>query len=237
MNGFDPIPEENMAWDNYYKLYYEDDDDENDPENNYTYTTLPNMAEGGYDPTDPTNEKTPLIPNTGDDDDDNTEPWDDTSKWQYGEDGVLERIPTHDTDSTQPFEPGAASTPAGGGEQIPMATRTRLPQERGPRIAETSSGGKPTERMAWSEIKGEFEMADKSKLKVRYKVAPRARGEGGGAILEVAMKGKDKWYRLYTKSPGDVEKSFNESLPKEIKTALGKSRGKRGLEGARRTLE
>ena len=27
------------------------------------------MAEGGYDPTDPTNEKTPLIPSAGDDDD------------------------------------------------------------------------------------------------------------------------------------------------------------------------
>ena len=180
------------------------------------------MAEGGFDPTDTTNDKAPLIPNTGDDDDDNTNPWADMSQWQVGEDGVLEKIPTHDTDSTQPFEPGAASTPAGG-EQIPMATRTRLPQERGPLIAETSFGGEPTGRMAWREIKGEFEMADESKLKARYKVAPRADGGGGGAILEVAMKGKDKWYRLYTKSPGDVEKSFNESLPKEIKTALGKS--------------
>ena len=130
--------------------------------------------------------------------------------------------PSGDTDSTQPFEPGAASTPSGG-EQIPMATRTRLPQESGPRIAETSFGGEPTERMAWSEIKGEFTRADESKLKARYKVAPRAGGGGGGAVLEVAMKGKDKWYRLYTKSPGDVDKSFNESLPKEIKAALGKS--------------
>ena len=59
MSGLDPIPEENMAWDSYYRLYYEDDDDENDPENNYTYTTPPNMAEGGYDPTDPTTSKTP----------------------------------------------------------------------------------------------------------------------------------------------------------------------------------
>ena len=28
------------------------------------------MAEGGFDPTDPTTEKTPLIPKGGDDDDD-----------------------------------------------------------------------------------------------------------------------------------------------------------------------
>ena len=104
-----------------------------------------------------------------------------------------------------------------------MATRTRLPPERGPLITETSFGGEPTERMAWSEIKGEFEMADESKLKARYKTAPRAGGGGGGAILEVSMRGKDKWYPLYTKSRGDVDKSFDESLPKEIKTALGKS--------------
>ena len=64
-------------------------------------------------------------------------------------------------------------------------------------------------------------MADENKLKGRYKIAPRAGGGGGGGVIEIAMKGKDKWYRLYTKSPGDVEKSLNESLPKEIKNALG----------------
>ena len=177
------------------------------------------MAEGGFDPTDPTTDTTPLIPKPGDDDDDDaTNPWDsrDLSQIPVTED------PTHDTDSTQPFEPGAASTPSGG-EQIPMATRTRLPQERGHLIAETSFGGEPTERMAWSEVKQEFPMADESKLKARYKEKPRAGGGGGGAIIEVAMRGKDKWYPLYTKSPGDVDKSFNESLPKEIKAALGKS--------------
>ena len=30
------------------------------------------MAEGGYDPTDPTNETTPFIPGKGDDDDEDT---------------------------------------------------------------------------------------------------------------------------------------------------------------------
>ena len=64
-------------------------------------------------------------------------------------------------------------------------------------------------------------MADESRLKARYKTAPRS----GGAILEVSMRGKvkDTWYPFYTKSRGDVDKSFNESLPNEIKTALGKS--------------
>ena len=85
------------------------------------------MAEGGYDPTDPTTDKTPLIPDTGDDDDDNA--WDKVD-WNTPVDPA-------DPDRTQPFEPGAASTPAGG-ESIPMTTRTSLPQEREPRTAETS---------------------------------------------------------------------------------------------------
>ena len=176
------------------------------------------MADGGFDPTDPT-EKTPLIPNTGDDDGDDTGTvnpgmnWDDTDL----------NVPVDpEPDRTQPFKPGAASTPTGG-ESIPMTNRTRLPQERGHLIAETSFGGHPTERMAWQEVTQEFEMADESKLKAHYKTAPRAGGGGGGAIIEVSMRGKNKWYPLYTKSAGDDVKSFNQSLPKEIKTALGKS--------------
>ena len=165
------------------------------------------MAEGGFDPTDPT-EKTPLIPRDGDDDDD----WDNLD---------LNKVPA-DPDRTQPFEPGAASTPAGG-ESIPMTERTRLPPERRPLSEETSFGGEPTGSTAWRELQGEFTMADESKVKARYKTAPRAGGDGGGAILEVSMKHKNKWYPLYTKSAGDADKSLNQSLPKEIKTALGKS--------------
>ena len=164
------------------------------------------MAEGGFDPTDPT-EKTHLIPRDGDDDDDDTD-------WNTAD---LGRIPI-DPDRTHPFEPGAASTPAGG-ESIPMTERTRFPPEHGPLIAETPFGEEPTERAAWREVKGEFEMADERKVKARYKEAPRS----GGAILEVSMKGKGKWYPLYTKSRREEIKSFNQSLPKEIKTALGKT--------------
>ena len=114
--------------------------------------------------------------------------------------------------------PGAASTPAGG-ESIPMTERTSIPQERGNLIEETSFGGDPTERLAWEEIKKDFEMADESKVKVRWKTAPKS----GGAIIEVSMRAKDKWYPLLTKSRGDDSKTFNQSLPKEIQTALGKS--------------
>ena len=98
------------------------------------------MAEGGYDPTDPT-DRTPLIPDTGDDDDDNA--WDNVD-WNTPVDPA-------DPDRTQPFEPGAASTPAGG-ESIPMTTRTRLPQERGPRTAETSFTTPPDSIPTISEV-------------------------------------------------------------------------------------
>ena len=170
------------------------------------------MAEGG-----PMDETTPFLKHTGDDDDDDGHDTGNVNQGVDWDNTDLGQVPA-DPDRPNPFEPGAASTPAGG-EQIPMATRTRLPPERGPGIAETSFGGEPTGSVAWQEITKEFEMADESRLKARYKTAPRS----GGAILEVSMKRKDKWYPLYTKSPGDVEKSFNESLPNEIKTALGKS--------------
>ena len=183
------------------------------------------MPEGGYDPMDTSTEETPLIPDTGDDDDD-TNPWDNPDQYQVTDEGEV--VPT---DSTQPFEPGAASTPAG--EQVPMSTRTRLPQEQQrPRTAETSfitgvTQGQHVrttrEEMAWREVSEEFLLADTSKLDMRYKVAPRAGGGGGGAIIEVKMSGKDKWYRLYTKSRGASSKSFNNHLPKGIKSALGKS--------------
>ena len=76
------------------------------------------MAEGGYDPTDPTTEKTPLIPDTGDDDDDD----DDNLDWEAPI--VLD---PEEPDRTQPFEPGAASTPYHGGEEHEMSS---LPQEQ-----------------------------------------------------------------------------------------------------------
>ena len=161
------------------------------------------MAEGGdYDPT---TEQTSLIPKKGDDDDDDDD---------WGNIHIV--LDPEEPDRTQPFTPGAASTPAGG-ESIPMTERTRLPQERGSLINETSFGGEPTGRAAWLEITPEFPLADESKLKARYKRASRS----GGAILEVSMKEKDKWYALYTKSSGDTEKTFNTSIPKEIQNALG----------------
>ena len=216
MSGLDPIPEENLAWDYYYRLYYDDDEDEFvPPENqNYIYTTP--MAEGGCDHMDLTTEKDPLIPGTGDDDTD----WDNTDLNQ----------PPDDTDSTHnPFEPDAASTPAD--EQIQMTTRTKLPQESGPRTAETSfiEGDRrqnlrnAMEEDAWQDVKDEFEQVDKTKIDVRYKAPPISGKDSGGIVVEVKLKNGKRWYTLYTKSKGDTKPTFNQSLTPGIKTALGPS--------------
>ena len=182
------------------------------------------MAEGGYDPTDATTEKDPLIPNTEDEDDD-TDPWDNLYLSEYP---ATDDQPPGDTDSMQPFEPGAASTPAG--EQVPMATRTRLPQESRPRTAETSFIEGDTQRQrlrtmleneAWNEVELEFENAKKDKLDVRYKGAARSGRDRGGSVIMVKMKGKETWYRLYTKSRGDTKESLKKSLPDESKRPLG----------------
>ena len=121
MSGLEPIPEENMDWDSYYRLYYDDDDDS---ENNYTYTTPSNMAEGGYDPNDSATDKDPLIPSTGDDDDDDDRAvidWDEID---------LRRFPgDDDSNRRNTFEPAASSTPAGS-EHIPLKTMTRLPPRK-----------------------------------------------------------------------------------------------------------
>ena len=57
---------------------------------------------------------------------------------------------------------------------------------------------------------------DLDRVEVRYNET----GRGRGAIIEIKMRNKTKWYPLYTKSKGDTEKTFNANLPKEIQTAL-----------------
>ena len=146
------------------------------------------MAEGGYDPTDPTTEKDPLIQRTGDDDDDDDTDWDNTD---------LNQIPVQGTDSTHnPFEPDAASTPAG--EQIPMVTRTGLPTEQqGAHTDETSFNEGAQSRQAiaegqkqsaWDEIEWDFPNPDKSKIDARYAAAPRSGQGRGGSVIEVSLK-------------------------------------------------
>ena len=60
MGNLETIPEEDLTWDSYYRIYYDNDDEFVPPENQNTIYTSP-MAEGGFDITD-TNEKTPPPP-------------------------------------------------------------------------------------------------------------------------------------------------------------------------------
>ena len=183
------------------------------------------MAEGGFDPTE-TTEKTPLIPKGGNDDDDDDDKWRDVDLSLYPISEEEEaQVRTPDPDPTNSFEPGAPSTPAGG-ENIPMTTR--LPPERqGARggTAETSfstgfnQGVTTQDAMVRRELDSEFPHASSTELEFRYRRAPKS----GGAIIEVRYHTSETWYPLFTKSRGDLEKTFNTSLPAQIINALGKS--------------
>ena len=156
------------------------------------------MAEGGdYDPT---TEKTPLIPGTEDGDYDDDDPWPGLD-WST--------IPIDDPETTQPFKPGGASTPyPEDGEEYEM---TRLPQE--------SQGPLTSGNIALREIEGHFPNMSHTELEFRYKEAPKS----GGVVIEVKHHNSKKWYRLFTQSKGEVQKTLNTNLPKNISAALGKS--------------
>ena len=155
------------------------------------------MAES-IDPTDPTTEKTPLIPGTEDGDDD--DPWPNLD-WST--------IPVDDSKTTQPFKPGGASTPyPEDGEEYEM---TRLPQE--------SQGPLTSGNIALREIEGHFPNMSHTELEFRYKEAPKS----GGVVIEVKHHNSKKWYRLFTQSKGEVQKTLNTNLPKNISAALGES--------------
>ena len=197
----------NMTWD-----YYDDDDDS---KNNYTYTTPSNMAEGGYDPNDSATDKTPLIPSAGDDDDDGVN-WNTLDLGQVPGDSDRRR--------RNPFEPAASSTPAGG-ENIQLKTMTRLPPEKQGASDETSfitgfdQGVQTLDSLARRELESEFPNMSTTELELRYKTALRS----GGAVIEVRYHTSKKWYRLFTQSDGNTEKTLNTALLEQIKQALGKS--------------
>ena len=182
-------------------------------------------------------ETTTLTQHTDDGDDDAADTGNDNQVFDWNSD--ISQVPPpkgyqppDGTDRTNPFEQGAASTPVG--EHIPLVERTRFPQEQqGPRNAETSfnEGSQSLQAIAegqqesiWEEIGWDFPNVDRNKLDVRRVTAPRSGQGRGGAVIELSMKGRNKWYRFYTKSLGDTEATFNEHLPQEIKNALGKTR-------------
>ena len=147
------------------------------------------MAEG-IDPT----EQTPHIPGTEDGDDD-----DDVFDWE-----APIYVDPDEPETTQPFEPGAASTPA-----------TRLPPEKQGLNRDITS----QDAMAKSELENIFPNMARKELEFKYEKAPKS----GGAVIKVKYHTSDTWYSLYTKSKGNEEKTFNTNLPQRISQALGKS--------------
>ena len=183
------------------------------------------MAEGGYDPRDETTDKDPLIPDTGDDDDDDgDDPWDNLD-WDTP-------LYPEDTDRTQPFEPGAASTPAGG-ESIPMTERTSLPQERGPRTEETSFTTTPDSIPTVSEVdfvdeEEKEKQLEKVKKFIKDKFSKVDFGKLGPIGLGKRMENRFKFVKFGGKGgESRIIKADNSGLLKTFvdsnREALGKS--------------
>ena len=170
------------------------------------------MAEGGYDPMDETTDKTSLMPKKGDDDD-GDDPW-------ANIDMNTPLDPDPEPERRNPFEPAASSTPADS-ERIALKTRTRLPPEKQRTSFSTGfdSEAKTLDSLVRREIEDEFPNMSLTELEFRYKTAPKS----GGAVIEVRYHTSDKWYRLFTQSKGNDQKTLNTGLPKQISQALGKS--------------
>ena len=153
------------------------------------------MAEGGYDPT--TENKTPREDH-GIDHDDDDDAWGNID-WNAP-------IDPEDPDRTQPFEPGASSTPYHEGEEHEM---TNLPQEQ------TGMVHGPGEA-AWKTLTFIYPDAKATDLEAFYD--PKTQR------LRVKMAGAGKkTYFLYRISQQTGQERLNPDLTKEIKAALGES--------------
>ena len=179
------------------------------------------MAEGGYNPIDETTDKIPFIPKKGDDNDNDVDwvapDWDTPLE-------PKDPDPEPEPEKRNPFEPAASSTPSDS-ERIALKTRTRLSPEKQGTSDETSfstgfnSGAKTIDSMVRSELEVEFPNMSLTEIEFRYVEASKS----GGAVIEVKYHTSDKWYRLFTQSKGDDQKTLNTALPKRISQALGKS--------------
>ena len=153
------------------------------------------MAEGGaYEPRDETTDKDPLISKKGDDDDDDDDdPFNDTD-W-----GTIPAWPeTEEPETTQPFEPGGASTP--------YPEMTRLPQEQSGTIPEapksTDFVDKPALLESFREqIKARFPKVDLSKIVLGI-------GTKKGLVGKVVALGKKGGEVSIFKEDGNITKAF-----------------------------
>ena len=173
------------------------------------------MAEGGFDPMDPTNEETPLIPG-GDHDDDKE--WMEFDLAQIN----LSKEDEEEWHPQNPFDPNPSAQE--GGEEIAMSTRLP-PEKQGAQggTAETSfitgfdKGVLTKEALVSRELEDMFPKRSLTELDFRYKRAPRS----GGAVIEVKYHTSERWDPIFTKSRGDTEKTLNRKLPQRVLQALG----------------
>ena len=122
-------------------------------------------------------------------------------------------------DTTNPFQPGEASTP---GEGIPLTTMNRG-KEKGTGIAETSFiEGSPLSRVltsnekVWESLTREFRDAKATELEATYSKTGK---------LQVKMFGFGKRaYPLFTKDKDTGGQRLNPNLMRQIKSALGTER-------------
>ena len=118
---------------------------------------------------------------------------------------------------TQPFQPGAASTPYHGGEQHEM--QTMIDEQEG--LPDTSYEETPLLsaqqqiRESWDSLTRLFPKAIATNLETSYSKTGR---------LQVKMAGiGKKSYPLLTREIATGRERLNPNLPKEIKSSLGKS--------------
>ena len=117
-----------------------------------------------------------------------------------------------ETNTTQPFQPGAASTPYHGGEQIEMHT---MPQEQ--RLDETTPLlGQAQRERAWNTLNDLYPNA--SSIDLDTYLDPKSQK----LMIKKAGYGK-KAYPLYTTERVTGRQRLNLNLSLEIKMALGKS--------------
>ena len=137
-----------------------------------------------------------------------------------------------ESNTTQPFTPGAASTPYQpqgpyhGGEEHEMS---QLPQEQsGQDTDPLLTGDELDQRLqqtrqgsAWADLTEMYPQANKEALEVDYQ-----KDKQGNPRLLIKMVGRGKKvYLLFTRNPVTRQLRENPNLSQEIKSYLGKSMG------------
>ena len=131
-----------------------------------------------------------------------------------------------ESNTTQPFTPGASSTPYHGGEAHEMS---QFPQEQsGQDTDPLLTGDELDQRLqqtrqgsAWADLLEMYPQANKDALQVDYQ-----KDKQGNPRLLVKMVGRGKKiYPLFTRNAVTRQLRENPNLSQEIKTYLGKSMG------------